>query len=193
MCTTRRIQLSRFLLPLLLSLLVSLLGVGAAGCFAGSYRIGAGPTMDTEGRIGGEVFAGVSFGIAPEEGLAIGPELDGAVGGTAAPAGGLTRSYAAGLSLVLLGHGEEDVVGFRIGLGGQELAIEQQPFAGPYLGLSLMYPLRYSGDDHKALGLHLQSSILVRQDEGPGPELLGRFRFGVVFEHHLIHDEFHVL
>lgn len=165
--------------------LAALVAVVLSGCIGISYRVGAGPTVDTDGNVGGEVVAGITWGLAFTEGGALGFNHEGAVGVSSGPSPAAVLAYAQGMQLVWAA--DEDEFGVRLGLDIRVLAVDGETSLGlPAFRAAMLYGIHQSGYDFKNLGLELQIGGYVRDDEGPA---FGRFRLSVMFDHHIIDDD----
>ena len=162
----------------------------AGGC-AGSLRIGAAPTVDSDGRWGALVTIGVALGETYRQGAAallVSADLSGAVDERAAARG---NAGHVGLGLGLDALGESPHFGFRIGatLTGRVVLPTGAPGGGVGARLALLpvvasrhhgRPPQRCGESESwtywHVGLELTGQYLW------GPDARGLFSFGPVFE-----------
>jgi hypothetical protein len=173
-------------------LLAALVGAGvAAGGCAGSLRIGAAPTVDSDGRWGALVTVGIALGDtyrAGEAAVLVSADLSTAVDSRAAARG---NAGHLGLGLGLDALGESPRFGFRLGatVAGRVLLPTGAPggAAGARLALLPVIHSVHSGRKpahcgeseswtYWHVGLELTGQYLW------GPDQRGLFSFGPVFE-----------
>lgn len=158
-----------------------LCALGLGGCAVG-YRVGAGPTFDTQGRVGGEVFAGLSFGVYLGDGHAIQESIGGSGGmrmtdgaGVLAPRAGLEYLY------------QDDDLAWRAGLTsrfGFTFAEEgTEVFIGPGVEAALLATLDDDGDLYHDLGV---SFAALAGGGADGGALHGLFCPAVVYETNIL-------
>jgi hypothetical protein len=162
----------------------------AAGC-AGSLRLGAAPTVDSDGRWGAMVTVGIALGDTYRQGEAA--VLVSADLSTAADARAATRGNAGhlALGLGLDALGESPHFGFRLGatLTGRVLLPTGVPGGAGGARLALLPVIHTVHAGHKPthcgeseswtywhLGLELTGQYLW------GPDARGLFSFGPIFE-----------
>jgi hypothetical protein len=157
-----------------------------SGC-AGAYRFGAGPTLDTEGRLGYQAYVGGSFGLALDEDIALEESIAVDVGGQIAPAG-FALSPTLGLDYV--SEAEEGSLAWRVGFRGRFHFVFEQERTRAEIASGLAFALMPvidddDGDKFRHLGMEASAYLLTPMDT-EDRSMAGYFALSAVYEFRFI-------